>query len=293
MVVGEIDTKDISVVVQGAVDIINTHKCLQSIRENFPLSEIVLSTWVDSFVSECDYDVLVFNKDPGSLAINASFGNLNRQIVSTLNGIKKSSRKYVLKLRSDMTLDSCSFLHFWNKYPKRNPKYFWLEHKVIIPTLYCKQFLDIGSQIPTPFHYSDWMHFGLRSDLLKIWNIPLAQKKIYSNYFRSKESFTIKLDGRWLECMLPPESYIFSTAVKKYIPYMDYQSLDDYCTKYIELSEQILVNNFIVIEPTDLGISMKKPPYESLLQDLEEFRKKQPGCLLTNKIFDDLYTRLL
>ena len=45
MIINGIDTNDISVVVQGAIDQINTPKCLRSIRKRLPGAEIILSTW--------------------------------------------------------------------------------------------------------------------------------------------------------------------------------------------------------------------------------------------------------
>ena len=65
MIINGIDTNDISVVVQGAIDQINTPKCLRSIRKRLPGAEIILSTWEGSPIDGLDYDKLVLNKDPG------------------------------------------------------------------------------------------------------------------------------------------------------------------------------------------------------------------------------------
>lgn len=64
MIINGIDTKDISVVVQGAVGGY-TPVCLASVRKHLPESEIVLSTWKGSNVEGLDYDVLVLSDDPG------------------------------------------------------------------------------------------------------------------------------------------------------------------------------------------------------------------------------------
>ena len=61
-----IDLKDISVVVQGAITNY-TKLCLESIRKYLPGAEIILSTWDDSNIDRLDYDVVIFNKDPGDL----------------------------------------------------------------------------------------------------------------------------------------------------------------------------------------------------------------------------------
>ena len=58
MIVNGIDTKDISVVVQGAVDKINTPKCLESIRKFLPCAEIVLSTWEGTDVTGLDVSTI-------------------------------------------------------------------------------------------------------------------------------------------------------------------------------------------------------------------------------------------
>ena len=54
-----INSIDISVVVQGAIDKENTPKCLKSIREFLPNAKIILSTWKNSNVENLDYDMLV------------------------------------------------------------------------------------------------------------------------------------------------------------------------------------------------------------------------------------------
>ena len=56
----KIDFKDISIIVQGAIDIAETPKCLASIRKHLPEAEIILSTWNNEPVEGLDYDVLVF-----------------------------------------------------------------------------------------------------------------------------------------------------------------------------------------------------------------------------------------
>ena len=65
MIVGGIDTKDISVVVQGAVDKENTPRCLKSLRKHLPGAEVILSTWEGTNTDGLDYDVVLYNQDPG------------------------------------------------------------------------------------------------------------------------------------------------------------------------------------------------------------------------------------
>lgn len=60
MIINAIDTKDISVVVQGPIDEELTILCLNSVRKYLPDSEIILSTWKNSNIKNLDYDILVF-----------------------------------------------------------------------------------------------------------------------------------------------------------------------------------------------------------------------------------------
>lgn len=76
----DIKPKDISVVVQGAINKEITPRCLQSIRTLLPNAEIILSTWEGSDVDGLDYDKLVLNKDPGAVkcdVIDNAYNNQN------------------------------------------------------------------------------------------------------------------------------------------------------------------------------------------------------------------------
>ena len=65
-----IDSKDISVVIQGAIDPIETKKCISSIKQYLPGAEIILSTWENSNLEGLEYDHLVLSKDPGAFFCN-------------------------------------------------------------------------------------------------------------------------------------------------------------------------------------------------------------------------------
>ena len=60
-----IHSRDISIVVQGAVSPRLTSQSLKQLRKLFPESEIILSTWEDSDTKNLNYDILVLNVDPG------------------------------------------------------------------------------------------------------------------------------------------------------------------------------------------------------------------------------------
>ena len=117
---GLVDNKDITVVVQGAVDREKTPICLQSIRRMLPGAFIILSTWEGTDVDGLEYDDVVLSEDPGGFdEFNIPFSpknNINRQIVSTYQGLLKVKTVYALKLRTDFYLCDDGFKDFFNTY---------------------------------------------------------------------------------------------------------------------------------------------------------------------------------
>jgi hypothetical protein len=109
-----IDGAEVSVVVQGPVvggpsdapERRRTQLALASVRAAYPACEIVFSTWKGAQTGGLIYDRLVLNDDPGAVSQNDTtlrdvFNNLNRQIVSTRNGLAATTRRHAIKLRSD------------------------------------------------------------------------------------------------------------------------------------------------------------------------------------------------
>ena len=168
MIVGNIDTKDISVVVQGGIDQKYTSDCLKSIRKHLPDSEIILSTWEGSDADGLDYDIIIFNKKIEKNFIDNEVLNLvnntNRQIISTQNGIKKASKKYILKLRTDSLLLNNNFLQYFDKFQNRNKKYIGFKNRVIVPSVYAREYSN-DIKLCLTFHPSDFYFFGLEEDI--------------------------------------------------------------------------------------------------------------------------------
>lgn len=289
MVVNGIDTCDISIVVQGAIDMTCTDKCLNLLRKSFPGAEIILSTWGNSVLAGLNYDIVVINKDPGDLRYRHFVDNTNRQIVSTKNGLMQCTKKYSLKIRTDCMVYSPKLLSYWNEYPKRTSEYKWFSHKIILPTLYCKRYLDQYSLIPTPFHYSDWLQFGLTKDVSKIWDIELISDKMYLQYFSQKNYRGVKMQRRWFDSRFTAENYIFSSAIKREFPKIEYNSLEEYSSYTMKISEQVLINNFILKEPKSLDINICKVPYTEQIENIDKFRRSQPDCLYTEQQYKQMY----
>lgn len=230
---------NISVIVQGPIHPQEslTKRVLESVRTHLPNAELILSTWKGSDVSGLDCDVLLLNDDPG--AINGN-NNVNRQIVSTRNGLQKASRHYAVKLRTDTLLTSTGFLEVFDRDTERREDFKVFQHKVVIPTLYTRNpfRVSVYSRNTYFFHPSDIFQFGLTADLILLWNISLAPKDF---------------------CGFP-EQYIWTSCLKSSVENIDYFNLN--LLKMCKIHEISLVNNFIVETPTHLGIVLPEPLYQ-------------------------------
>ena len=92
---------------------------MTSIRKLFPLSFIILSTWENSDTLDIEYlcDKILYNRDPKGIPfskVHSTEFNLDRQIISSLNGLKEVTTKYSMKLRSDMIIKNRNFLKYFN-----------------------------------------------------------------------------------------------------------------------------------------------------------------------------------
>lgn len=237
----KIESKDISVVVQGAINRKYIKKTLRSIRKYLPKAEIILSTWKGTDISGLDYDILILNEDPGAeiFTIKGKKHNLNRQVLSTKNGVKNATRKYVLKIRSDMRLMGTKFLSFFGKYPIRDPNFAILSERVLINSLYTR---SANKQPRYLFHPSDWMMFGLRQDMLNIWDIPLAPEPDTSHYFCTKTD----MGDTWTR--YHAEQYYWLAFLQKNNAQIEYENCRVWTKKLQEISDSYLVNNTILLE---------------------------------------------
>ena len=213
----DINIFDISFVIQGPI-LSETNENLNIIRKNFPNSTIILSTWETDFYNKIDlsnYNEVVLNKDPGFKPF--PIGNLNRQIISTINGIARVKTKYVVKLRTDTIIYNSSFLNY---YKNNISKYNVFENSILILSIYAKD----PSKWQVLFHISDMFFFGLTNDLRNLFKIPLANDEF-----------------------LTPEQYIFT----RYLKMINRASISNmYELTFLKIlkSELYISNSFIIVD---------------------------------------------
>lgn len=259
---------DLSIVVQGAIDWSHsarkfatettpiTKMCLASIRKQFPKAEIILSTWEGSETGGLHYDKLVLSRDPGSHIFDDSRGrflNVNRQIVSAFNGIRRATRKYVLKVRSDMYFINNRALSLLKGDLQRCVEYKVSRHRVIITNI---STVNPAKAYQCPFHACDWFFLGTKEDLIDIFDIPLMPSPEYTRWYES-HPFPVNHPDRTNLSRYNPECYIWSSYLKKYLD-LTFNHTSDNSSENVAISEWIFANNTIIYSAYQLGFKSLK-----------------------------------
>lgn len=280
-----ISSKDISVVVQGAIDYKTIEKCLKSIRKYLPDAEIILSTWKNSDVNGLDYDILIENEDPGAIIHDFVYGvdnNTNRQLVSTQEGLKVVKNKYILKLRTDFYLKGNNFLNYWDMFPTANINYKCFNHRVIVASVYSRETSNVNGAA-LPFHPSDFYFFGETEDIKKYFlNTSLMPNEDLANY-----NYKYPHKKPYLTCTMryTPEQYLCLSFFRQFQT-IDFDDWTDWNQENIELSNNLFFSNFIFLGPKESEIYSDK---HSIALDNED---KIAG-LITFKQFVKKYTTML
>ncbi len=281
-----IKRSEISVIVQGPYYPNITDKVLNNIYNQFKGSELIFSTYKDTNLDnnfKKKFKILI-NKNPKKTPMSLKplqYYNYCGQIRTTLNGLKYAKNKFCLKTRSDVIFTSKNFLDFFDKYKKFNKKLKILEKKVLLSS-----FNTVDPQKePLPFHFSDWFYFGLKKDLLKIFN---------QNYM-SKENMDVPL---WFLNKRKPkyffnnymsryrtEQHITKNFLQKYIN-LKLNHGYEHNIKNIMLTEKILSNNFVILNPSQISIKSLKHPNFLKNNDLIYFNEK-----ITNHKWQKLYKK--
>lgn len=252
----EICSEDISVIVQGRVED-TTAFTLMSVRKYLPGAHIILSTWEGCDVGGLDYDELVYNRDPG--AVDCSLwkekkilNNGNRQIVSTKGGLERVKTEFTLKLRSDLLLLGNDFVKYYSAYIKKDSNSCLFKNRILIGELYTRHNFVyhrdcVKYDVPKPFHPSDWFVFGRTEDVHKLYDpvklIPETELADYvCKYPERVEEKKYKYSWRYTT-----EQHIFMNFLKDQSIDIDFSDWTDWNDKNIEQSEELIRNNFIIL----------------------------------------------
>jgi hypothetical protein len=163
---------DISVVVQGPLargKQEGIEVCLDSLRRVLPGAQVIVSTWDSEDTENLGDDLeVVTSPDPGGWTDFGGYGyNLTRQLVSTQAGMALANRKFILKLRPDLSLIDTSICQ--DLKPGRD---------AILPgrLVMTNYFVRDPEKLPMLFHLSDLAMFGCAESMRTLWNCPLPDK---------------------------------------------------------------------------------------------------------------------
>lgn len=258
----KITSNDISVVVQGAINKPITFKCLKNLRKYLPKSEIILSSWENSDISGLEKycDKIVLNKDPGAPFDNfiqpnkynfSEPNNLNRQIVSTKEGLKQATGKYILKFRTDFILYNIDFIKKYNEIEtvakEKFSQYQVFKNRIL--TIGCGNPYKMGMA----YHLSDLIAFGTAEDVKKLWDIEPIDKD-FCEWGTKNQLYK----AHYFNMQYTHEQYLLLNALDKAAvnykkPYC-YFDLDD---EMITDTEKIFLSNFILATYKYTGIYTK------------------------------------
>lgn len=252
----DIAFKEIAVVIQGGVSDKYTLEVLQSIKKHLPGSFIILSTWEGTKEIK-GVDLQINNTDPGATILNkeGQLNNINRQIVSTINGLKEAIRlgyNYALKIRTDTKLTSCNFKQYFGKFDFRWNQFKLFEERIVI----CNKY--VRPSIIFPFHISDWALFGKSTDLFNLFDIP-PEPSLYTDWFRhnpltAEHKTHIFKDFRHRYCA---EQYIWTKCLSKKFN-IKFEHMFDFSNDNTTISDLALSNNFVVLSDNQFGIKYLK-----------------------------------
>lgn len=215
------------------------------VRKSFPSSPLIVSTTTAHAASmDLRADKVIVVGDAGCFRLSndpalTKPNNINRQIATTLEGLRASSTKYTLKLRSDFLVLGTRFLEFFDRFEKADPNYQVFRHKVLASTYF--------SYRPTylPFCVSDMNFFGLTSDLINLYDIQGMQKE---------DEFAVRNEDGWMENRYIPEQHLFTQFLTKNGKGLDFIAKRDLRPHNVRDSERYLASNFVILNSEQFSL---------------------------------------
>ena len=258
-----ISNEDITVVAQGPIQALPdrdqdqgiTHRSLASVREHLPGARLILSTWPDQDLSGLDYDELVISDDPGPNIIgyrndgSPRQENYNRQIVSSLAGLRRVTTRYAMKLRADNYLTGDQFKRLQQAYPKRCASYRFLTERVVVNNTFTREY---AKGQPVAFHACDFFYFGLTADVLAIWDLPLFEDYPFD------PAGSGRLQHHGMPHFAPDATqHLWLRCLNKFLDQpLSLRHMTDVSGGLLEASRICYANNLVVGGPEDISLGL-------------------------------------
>ena len=264
-VIDNIDKKDITFVVSGGFSHKDfpLSKALSYIRNVFPESKIILSTW-DDFDEKTQkkyeglYDELILSckSELPFQNISVNFPDIffkeqsfNHQQLLVSRGVDAVKTKYVVKTRTDLFVQKDTFLQKYidivNALPFVDENFRVFKQRVLCDNTYLHNPLTTK----LPFFVSDIFLFGLTEDIKKYFNYYVMPTDV-ATYYRQCDKTTLKLlidDYFGVQGRYCTEQYLLvNILLNSHIPcHIQYDILDNN-PQVKKNSVRFLTNNIIV-----------------------------------------------
>jgi hypothetical protein len=159
-----------------------------------------------------------------------------------LAGLKKATRPYAIKIRTDSKFITRALLdQDEQKHCARRKRIF--AEPVISAELYSRNPRKLDCTLL--FHPSDFFFFGLTTDLLDLWDIPL-----YDDAMVTKE---------WETWRYAPEQYLWVCFLNKHGYKVCLKHCSDFSFWKAWQSEQTLMSNLAILSEEQLGVKFSLP----------------------------------
>ncbi|MES3576140.1 WavE lipopolysaccharide synthesis family protein [Enterobacter cloacae] len=261
--------KALSIIFQGPVgnNGLMSPEILQGLRKtltNFPLAEIIVSTWKHS--EKVDRQRrrvlammgirLVLSDDPGPLIGADDAGvyvtNLNRQLRSAQAGLAAAARPLAVKLRTDTWLSSRALVPLLVRYvleaegPPRDSAFKVFSARVINASGFAR---DARGSLPYLFHPGDIFLAGRTDDIRLFFSAPLADDSLFA---------PASMPGLWCAWRYVPEQWFWVHAILAATGQRVYPGNFQYTPATVAISEQYFLANFVPFKARQIGLHWPK-----------------------------------
>jgi hypothetical protein len=262
---------EITVVFQGPVlpGPQGTAALIRRTRQVMPESRYVLSTWTGSNVADVCVDRIVLSDDPGGLpGIKCRDGagesnNINRQLLSTRQGLQTVTTRYAIKIRTDCCLEHTGFLDASAQFQKVTQD----SSRIVVCSLFT---IDPAMFEQMPYHISDWFQFGETASLQAYWSAPWMSEQDAMFYERQAHAEHSTFMDRRFRSRLAVEQFLAVHYAQR-CGYEDVPRYHNDCRESVLRGHRrFLARHFIVLDPWNMGLRFPKYDwaYRSSFQQL-------------------------
>lgn len=239
--------KNLTFIFQGPYYQGITDDCIRVVRNNFPGSAILFSTWIGQQVPVGLADKVKYSPDPGG-EINSIWNTSDstlRQLYSTYNALVDVTTDYSCKIRSDTCLENNRLTELI-QYLNSNS----LNKLVFI------NYLSVNPQrFPLAFHFCDWLVAGRTDELKKVYH-HIDRENSNTNHF---SGITVDRYQYGWYCRYRSEQYIILNWIKNLrsqIRIPAYQT--EITANIIDAHEEFMKNHVLMIPGQSIGVKNMK-----------------------------------